>query len=261
MNHLHQLIEARERNDIFVLDDLPNDHAKAADVFLSIKADEAICFDMGPVDLIDSVSHVPQLVRLPYPVCWFEGTVFRDGKATVVGALASCLDSENPNHIALFVFRHGAGLDKWAIYGMARLAPEDDRVDVAVSHTDLESKETSVPYGICSWVCSFLSALHCTNVERIEERPPEKLQKARRRRGKKPLFSTWTLCLALPRLPTDRSDQGGTHSSPRLHLRRGHHRQYVPGKWCWVEAHVVGNKAMGLVHKDYQVVPRDEDRT
>ncbi len=46
---------------------------------------------------------------------------------------------------------------------------------------------------------------------------------------------------------------GGTHASPRLHLRRGHPRQYAPGKYCWVQPCVVGNKAAGMVHKDYAI--------
>jgi hypothetical protein len=100
---------------------------------------------------------------------------------------------------------------------------------------------------------SFLSALHCCNVKQEEHHPDAKLNKARAKRGKAPLFSYWTLQLDGK---TERgNDHGGTHASPRVHLRRGHPRQYTPGKWTWVQPHAVGNKAAGMVHKDYAAGP------
>jgi hypothetical protein len=102
-------------------------------------------------------------------------------------------------------------------------------------------------------VTRFLSALNCININRIEHKPSEKLQKARAKRGKQPLFSYWTLEIDLPKSRAAGEDYGGTHASPRVHLRRGHPRKYAPGKYCWVQPHVVGNKAAGMVHKDYSV--------
>jgi hypothetical protein len=105
---------------------------------------------------------------------------------------------------------------------------------------------------LAQWVFIFMSALNCVNVRRLEERPSEQLQKARARRGKLPLFSTWTLELDLENRVASREDLGGTHASPRLHLRRGHARQYAPAKWCWVQPAVVG-RSHGIIHKDYAV--------
>jgi hypothetical protein len=34
-------------------------------------------------------------------------------------------------------------------------------------------------------------------------------------------------------------------------LPRGHPRQYEPGKWTWVQPHARGNRAHGVVQKDY----------
>jgi hypothetical protein len=45
---------------------------------------------------------------------------------------------------------------------------------------------------------------------------------------------------------------GGTHASPRVHLRRGHIRR-LPGKNIWVNATIVGNSDLGVVIKDYSV--------
>jgi hypothetical protein len=95
----------------------------------------------------------------------------------------------------------------------------------------------------------FVAAMHCGNVTQKQTRPADRLNRARVKRGKKPLFSYWTLHLS-------RSEAGealgGTHDSPRVHLRRGHPRQYAPGKYTWVQPHVVGNKTLGMVHKDYE---------
>ena len=102
----------------------------------------------------------------------------------------------------------------------------------------------------CICVCLFLSALNCTNVSRTQHSPSERLQKARARRGKKPLFSFWTLEVAIPRDTTDEGDGSGTHSSPRVHLRRGHIKHRKTGYFWW-QPHAVGNKKHGMVMKDY----------
>lgn len=64
-----------------------------------------------------------------------------------------------------------------------------------------------------------------------------------------PLFSYWTLHLT----HTDGTPRpmGGTHNSPRVHLRRGHPRQYAPGRWTRVQPCAVGSPSRGMVHKDY----------
>lgn len=48
--------------------------------------------------------------------------------------------------------------------------------------------------------------------------------------------------------------QGGTHASPRWHLRRGHWRTIkATGKSYWVDGHEVGSKDRGGVVHDYRV--------
>ena len=49
-----------------------------------------------------------------------------------------------------------------------------------------------------------------------------------------------------------RDDGGGTHASPRVHLRRGHIRKIADGRTVWVQACVVGSKH-GMVLKDYKL--------
>lgn len=50
------------------------------------------------------------------------------------------------------------------------------------------------------------------------------------------------------------SGEGGSHSSPRFHVRRGHIRRYQTGKTTWVRQCVVGTPELGVINKDYRVV-------
>jgi hypothetical protein len=47
--------------------------------------------------------------------------------------------------------------------------------------------------------------------------------------------------------------QGGTHRSPRQHLRRGHIRNLQSGKKVWVNATVVGSRDNGVINKAYGI--------
>jgi hypothetical protein len=249
MNHLHQLIDALESDNATIPNSVPIEQSEAVVLFTLKKSKQAICFDMGEVELINTIKEVPQLVRLPYPVCWFEGSIFSENRSVLFGALATCLNNEKPTYINAVVFRKTAQ-SKWSCAGSIRMMPNEKTVSVLISPK--ESKDTLQV--ISMWIGHFLSALHCTNIHRHEERPPEALQKARKKRGKQPLFSTWTLDLMLPKQDRDQNHHGGTHASPRLHLRRGHPRQYANGKWIWIKEHVVGNKSLGMVHKDYRAI-------
>lgn len=214
---------------------------------------QSVAFDMGILSEIDdSLSVIHDLVRLPYPVCWFEASgdprewqsVFR------YGVLATSLADQS---ILLECYIRAP--DRFATHKRWLMEGSYSYKGGAIE-TFLPAKE--VPIDDCTpvrMVLKFLSALNCTNVRRVEHIPPPKLQKARTKRGKVPLFSYWTLELDLGVSSTQSAPLGGTHASPRVHLRRGHPRQYAPGQWTWVQPHAVGNKSLGMVHKDYAVNP------
>lgn len=97
--------------------------------------------------------------------------------------------------------------------------------------------------------------LRCVNVETRDEPAPTKLNAKRVARGKVPLFSYKTLSLAVPNIRRASANAGGTHASPRVHLRRGHIRQLSDDRAIWVQPCVVGSKH-GLVQKDYRLVAK-----
>jgi hypothetical protein len=216
---------------------------------LKLRGESAICFLLGDIDKILGIAPIPELCRLPYATCWFEAQVYdsRDkGWAATLGAFATQVGST----IDATVFYRGPG-KQWSLEGAFQADPTRPH-GTQVNWIGSEEALPEVRM-VAAAVIAFLSALHCSNVLRREHTPDTKLQKARARRGKAPLFSYWTLELEGR---SERSeDKGGTHASPRVHLVRGHPREYAAGKWTWVQAHARGNKANGMVHKDYSAGP------
>jgi hypothetical protein len=210
-------------------------------------AEKAVCFWMGDISSLLPLSIIPDACKLPFPTCWFECEVnapAAHGKPLIAGLLAQ----EDGGEFHATVFTKYSG--DWAFVGAIRAPTLGDTIAqfIPAIKGDFESLQMTV-----SALKSFLSALHCSNVRQRENTPDAKLQKARAKRGKKPLFSYWTLELTNRQEGT--GTVGGTHSSPRVHLRRGHPRQYAPGKWTWVQPCAVGNRANGLVNKDYRASP------
>lgn len=78
-----------------------------------------------------------------------------------------------------------------------------------------------------------------------------KTNKMRRALGKVPLFSYKVLHIGKKKRKS--AHQGGTHASPRSHLRRGYYRTSKTGKRHWVQPCMVKGETPGFVHKDYKV--------
>jgi hypothetical protein len=98
-------------------------------------------------------------------------------------------------------------------------------------------------------------ALSCSNVHhQVIETINPTVNQRRIRDGKVPIYETRTLWIDVPGGSKDSGDgQGGTHRSPRQHLRRGHIRNLQSGKKVWVNAAVVGAKENGMIKKDYAI--------
>lgn len=86
----------------------------------------------------------------------------------------------------------------------------------------------------------------------FEDNAPHKGQvKMRRALGKAPLFSYKVLTIGKKKPKSRRL--GGTHASPRSHLRRGYYRTSQKGVRHWVQPCMVKGGTDGFVHKDYRV--------
>lgn len=219
----------------------------AADmIFDQVKS--AICFDMGDMYCLSEISIIPELVVLPYDTCWMEGHLVAKGMQFQIAHICTQIGGGIRAHSML----RDSVTKKW-VYWFSWDLDEQGGLKIENAHESDKAwfYSQDVVLASVSALEQFLSVLNCTNVKRVCNEPPPKLQKARAKRGKKPLFSYWTLDIDLPRPRGNGDWLGGTHASPRIHTRRRHQREYAPGKWCWVRPHVVGNKAAGMVHKDY----------
>ncbi len=243
MNHLRELMDKPAKSWL-IPGDIADQDAFAIWGDVQKFGTQAQCFWLGEVEDTDGLQVIPELCRLPYDVCWFEVACTTDARHWTVGALIVA----TPTTTRMIGFRKLAGT--WEL----RYVTDMEKFSAGQMWTlPAEQRAADEAKAVRLKIAAFLSALHCSNVRRQEHAPDAKLQKARAKRGKAPLFSYWTL--QLDGKSERGADQGGTHASPRVHLRRGHPRQYAPGKWTWVQAHAVGNKASGVVHKDYSAGP------
>lgn len=246
MNHLRELLDRLGTGDYRVDPSIAADALPQLEIQIQHQAAMAQCFWMGDMDGICELQVVPELARLPYKTAWFEGEgPMPDGAPPLIGLLACERDDGLVDCVCFMRRTH-----QWALMWAAGDL-DMQRGSFALS-SQLPDVATGAHYCIYA-LRAFCCAINCTNVGRQEHQPERKLQKARSKRGKAPLFSYWTLMLNGRGGETH--DLGGTHASPRVHLRRGHPRQYAPGKWTWVQAHAVGNRAAGMVHKDYSAGP------
>ena len=81
--------------------------------------------------------------------------------------------------------------------------------------------------------------------------PPENLNRKRLKRGEVPLFTYKTLTIGKKKRKSQY--MGGTHASPRSHLRRGYYRTSQKGVRHWVQPCMVKGETNGFVYKDYIV--------
>lgn len=210
-------------------------------------SDHAICFNLG--DFFQEPEYIqidPDKVQLPFDVCWFETAI---GDGALLGALCTNVfddggDQEFVGQIffAVFAFRP---LNGWHLLGQG-FWDRGPSCTFGVPPGKGERNATAM-LGI---VGRALTALACDNIEPIEHKPSV-TRKAIAKSRQLPAFSTWTLQLRLCKEKT--ASLGGSHRSPRLHLRRGHIRQYKPGHYTWVSPCAVGNPDSGAIDKDYSL--------
>jgi hypothetical protein len=97
------------------------------------------------------------------------------------------------------------------------------------------------------------SVINCANITSVQLRASGALNRRRHAKGQQPIFDYKVLQLAGERRAQSRSQLGGAHASPRMHLRRGHIRR-LDSRPIWIRPTTVnaGSK-LGLVLKDYAV--------
>jgi hypothetical protein len=128
--------------------------------------------------------------------------------------------------------------------------PGIDKSALSALPEDMQN-EAKMPQEVAI-ILNFLHVLNCGNMDFKNNMPPLALNRKRIKSGKLPLYEFKTLMLKPNKL--NPVDNGGSHASPRLHLRRGHIRNFRNGKKTWVRACAVGSKKLGVIHKDYKFI-------
>jgi hypothetical protein len=240
--HLHDLVEAIQQKRIMCLDVISDEEYTEILRGFNAVVPQLICFDMGDIDEFPTGAPVYELAKAPFPDCWFEcNFTHTDGTQIILGMVVVVRDKVQ---ITSFRRKHNQWLIRGVLFLDALSSWQDFKISPPVEIVAQELKEHKLV------LSTFLSALNCSNVQRVEHKPEAKLQKARQKRGKQALYSYWTLQLSIPKKTAEAEGLGGTHASPRVHLRRGHPRQYAPEKWTWVQPCVVGT-GKGIVAKEY----------
>ena len=181
--------------------------------------------DLIPITYMDHMGiWAPPIFR--FTIYYSENIVVRitgDGMSTLTHFSSVMPDLFNKMQTETF----GGSLEKFA------RAMGDDYLDELWAYTD------------------FCRTLHENHVTFDDVEPDEKLNKMRRARGKAPLFTYKVLTIGRKK----RKSQllGGTHASPRSHLRRGHYRTSQKGIRHWVQPCMIKGETDGFVHKDYRV--------
>lgn len=208
-------------------------------------------FDMGDVDALNQFKQFDGILRnLPYRNCWFE---CKAGDRRV-GIYLSKMESGQTAGLFFTYYPQAY----WMLMATLFVEADWDTHWITPTKYNLKGDDTRKTPDLyvsvlLSYVARFLSALRCVNVDKVNIDPPAAMQKARAKRGKKPFFSHWVL--VLKGKGQNGEWLGGTHSSPRVHLRRSHFREYAPGKFTCVTECVVGNKKLGAVSKTYAFEP------
>jgi hypothetical protein len=110
-----------------------------------------------------------------------------------------------------------------------------------------------------------ISFMHCKNVTIQSTEPSAKLQKARERRGKLPLFTFKTLEIKpMVKILKEEGESDTKGLKHALHICRGHFKDFSQGLGLgrghahglyWWDSQVRGNREVGAVIKDYKVYP------
>lgn len=250
MNTLHSLINDAEKLDYFYDPRLDIAYTSERMQVISEIAKNAIAFNLGQAD--DLAQMPAYKTKLPFEVCWFEFNTKTIDTGTRV--FSGCLAVENENKsLIIFAFYKNKN-NRWTFIGESKIEEVlGEKGLVQNSYHIGMPKEVSEDMGNTLAHCAHVISsaclvMNCKNVIKVENKP-SKLAKMRGCNKRKKLFSTWTL-----HIKSDRKEyepRGGTHASPRVHLRRGHVRQFKPGQYTWVPSCLVRGKSPGMIHKDY----------
>jgi hypothetical protein len=187
--------------------------------------------------------------RLPYAECMFE--VERATGASIISSVVWLAERDTKVAASVFFILPGQRVAVGGNYVIDRSTGESEwscplhmsgasKTEQGVMQAATESALAAVGLG--------LRVLNCCNVKTEVIAAPAALNKKRAKSGKPALYEYRVLVLRSAEKV--RLNGGGSHASPRIHLRRGHIKHRRTGDFWW-EPCVVGDRRRGVVMKDY----------
>ena len=162
---------------------------------------------------------------------------------------------------------HISGLRGPFHIGSISVAEDGSLLGFWMSHASAHiSKEESTQVAAASLVAwTTVAMMNCANITTVEHKAPGAFQKARAKSGKRPLVSYHTVKVDLGKTPRHVAAEQlpGDGTTPRLHKKRGHIKDYRGGKglfgrykgvWYWGPS-LAGSEDEGVVVSDYEVSP------
>lgn len=121
---------------------------------------------------------------------------------------------------------------------------------VRENQDEIDERIRGISAGVWSKpVWELIEALSCRNVRAKKIEQP-RLRKAGLSKGRE--FFDYHV-LTIDGAHGESQTLGGSHASPRFHLRRGHIRRHPTAGNVWVNACTVGDRSIGSVAKDYRI--------
>lgn len=235
----------------------PN-HVFFENLMVSQKFDLGTQFDVGNMS---DASH-REFTRPPYPISLFQMEESTN-KNVHFFLFNECYPGEKVLRVVCFTHYESG---QWSDHGVVFVAAQNDNNfmyamykdwDLSVQLPSIEIEKWDMSNPLC-WIIEAIErivelfeVLNCSNVYKEENKPPKFINAKRAAKGKIPFFSYWTVHIRQKEKSIENC--GGTHASPRLHLRRGHIRRLANGVTVWVTHCLVGNKSLGIVQKDYKL--------
>jgi hypothetical protein len=200
-------------------------------------------------------------LRLPYQLLALEFTknmASKDGGIVAVKRVVFCWEEDHDDGY-IYVMQAAYTVDGfWTVRREFRIQKS--------SYIDRSNPSNPIVYGQFNGgdsdglgmkdvlvVLGFLNALSCSNVH-IRTSPPKKSARIRKNKSALPFDEYHVLTISVHGEAGDREVLGGSHRSPREHLRRGHIRRLADGRRIWVNATVVAaGRGAGMIKKDYSL--------
>jgi len=248
--HLHNVVSAiKTRTVLFADGVVKNNDFDSFVTKISEHYGKAICFDMGSINEMVECPTQYKTFNLPYPVCWLE---FVLDNGDIRGYMAAQDDKESGDKVSFMQFEKHKGESLWRLSGLLAVWMVGNQM-VRVKTEPERFEASGQANAIRNVLQNFLGLMMVPGIKPIEIKPSNKLQRKRRKRGKLPIFSTWTLNINLPKTAkTEFSREGSSDKRMRLHLKRGHMRRVnKQGLVRYIDPYLAGDKKLGVIHKDY----------